>query len=82
MSRKRAMFPIVYGSGCDGNKGSLNCIRELEDRRRVSFVPWSKSKLFLTLFNNVRNFSYVNACNINATKTATMNIEIYLVEKA
>lgn len=52
MSRKRAMFPIVYGSGCDGNKGSLNCIRELEDRRRVSFVPWSKSKLFLTLFNN------------------------------
>ena len=46
------MLPIVYGSGCDGSKGNLNCIRELEDRHRISYVPWSKSRLFLTLFDN------------------------------
>ncbi|XP_043253218.1 uncharacterized protein LOC122397844 [Colletes gigas] len=52
MSRKRAMFPILYGSGCDGSKGSLNCIREFEDRRRIPYVPLSKSRFLIALLDN------------------------------
>lgn len=55
MSRKRAMFPNTYGSGCDGNKGNLNCIREFEEKPRTSYTPLSKSKLLITLLNDVSN---------------------------
>ncbi|XP_076176165.1 uncharacterized protein LOC143151170 isoform X2 [Ptiloglossa arizonensis] len=52
MSRKRAMFPILYGSGCDGSKGSLNCIREFEGRHHIPYVPLSKSRFLIALLDN------------------------------
>ncbi|XP_015434013.1 PREDICTED: uncharacterized protein LOC107189851 isoform X2 [Dufourea novaeangliae] len=52
MSRKRAMFPTIYGSGCDGSKGNVNCIREFEDRHRIPYIPLSKSRLLITLLDN------------------------------
>ncbi|XP_053975277.1 uncharacterized protein LOC128888173 [Hylaeus anthracinus] len=52
MSRKRATFPILYRSGCDGSKGGLNCLREYEDKARIAYVPLSKSKLLIALLDN------------------------------
>ncbi|XP_031839910.1 uncharacterized protein LOC116430229 [Nomia melanderi] len=52
MSRKRAMFPTLYALGCDGSKGNVNCIREFEERRRLPFIPFSKSKLLMSLLDN------------------------------
>ncbi|CAK9804912.1 hypothetical protein ANTQUA_LOCUS4289 [Anthophora quadrimaculata] len=52
MSRKRAMFPIMYGSGCDGDKRNINCIREFEERHRIPYIPLSKSKLLIALLDD------------------------------
>ncbi|CAL7937074.1 unnamed protein product [Xylocopa violacea] len=53
MSRKRAMFPIMYGSGCEGNEGNINCLREFEERHRIiPYTPLSKSKLLISLLDN------------------------------
>ena len=53
MSRKRAMFPIIY-EGCEGSKGNINCAKELEEARRISYVPLSKSRLLIALLDDVR----------------------------
>lgn len=52
MSRKRAMFPIIY-EGCDGSKGNINCIKEFEEARRVPYVPLSKSRFLIALLDDV-----------------------------
>lgn len=47
------MFPFTYGSECEGNEGTINCIRELEERRRTyPYITLSKSKLLTALLNN------------------------------
>lgn len=53
MSRKRAMFPIIY-EGCEGSKGNINCVKEFEEARRVPYVvPLSKSRLLIALLDDV-----------------------------
>ncbi|XP_060817738.1 uncharacterized protein LOC132908097 [Bombus pascuorum] len=52
MSRKRAMFPIMYGLGCEGNEGNVNCIKEFEERHRIPYIPLSKSKLLIALLDD------------------------------
>ncbi|XP_006622882.1 uncharacterized protein LOC122719433 [Apis laboriosa] len=52
MSRKRAMFPIVYGSGCEENKGNINCIKEFEEKHHIAYIPLSKSKLLIALLDD------------------------------
>ncbi|KAK9300216.1 hypothetical protein QLX08_006991 [Tetragonisca angustula] len=51
MSRKRAMFPIIY-EGCEGSKGNINCVKEFEEARRVPYVPLSKSRLLIALLDD------------------------------
>lgn len=53
MSRKRAMFPIVYASECEESKGNINCIKEFEEKHHVAYIPLSKSKLLIALLNDV-----------------------------
>ena len=53
MSRKRAMFPIIY-EGCEGSKGNINCVKEFEEARRVPYVPLSKSRLLIALLDDVQ----------------------------
>ncbi|XP_033177428.1 uncharacterized protein LOC100742790 isoform X1 [Bombus impatiens] len=52
MSRKRAMFPIMYGLGCEGSEGNINCIKEFEERHRIPYIPLSKSKLLIALLDD------------------------------
>ncbi|PBC34231.1 hypothetical protein APICC_02830 [Apis cerana cerana] len=52
MSRKRAMFPIVYASECEESKGNINCIKEFEEKHHVAYIPLSKSKLLIALLND------------------------------
>lgn len=61
MSRKRAMFPILYGSGCESGKGNINCIKEFEETHRIPYIPLSKSKLLIALLSDV---SYAAAFSI------------------
>ncbi|XP_043528616.1 uncharacterized protein LOC122538522 isoform X2 [Frieseomelitta varia] len=51
MSRKRAMFPIIY-EGCEGSKGNINCVKEFEEARRIPYVPLSKSRLLIALLDD------------------------------
>lgn len=53
MSRKRAMFPIMYGSGCEESKGNINCIKEFEEKHHIAYIPLSKSKLLIALLDDV-----------------------------
>ncbi|XP_034196507.1 uncharacterized protein LOC117612012 isoform X2 [Osmia lignaria lignaria] len=52
MTKKRAMFPTAFSSGCDDNNVNINCIREFEEQQHFPYLPLSKSRLLVALLNN------------------------------